>query len=90
MGIHSSKNTDNEQVLHEIAVKKFVDKILSNVNINQSTIPDAIERSMYEKVFSLLLLNVKEVLETVRIELVDHEVTLTVRPKKITVPTGAP
>ena len=71
----------------EIAVKKFVDKILSNVNINQSTIPDAIERSMYEKVFALLLLNVKEVLETVRIELVDHEVTLTVRPKNTSTST---
>lgn len=86
MGNYNTK-TDKSQKLekssdssNDEAIKKFIKKILSDKNANLTFVPDSMEAKLYEKLINVLLVNIKESLSTVKIELIGHVITLNINP----------
>jgi hypothetical protein len=80
---HPTKPTPSPvEQAHQKAVAKFVDALLKDDHINQVLIPDIIERKMYERVLSLVLYEIKAVLESTKIEFVGHTITIRISPKE--------
>jgi hypothetical protein len=56
--------------------------MLENVDINQSCIPDNIEKQMYINLLKLILGNLKMLLDGIKIEILNHEINIVIKPKQ--------
>lgn len=64
----------------DTAVRQFVNKLLEDVKLNNSMIPDAMERKMYFELFETLLEVLKKVADTTVIEFLNHRITIKIEP----------
>lgn len=80
MGSKPSKDAE------DIAIDRFIQRMLEKSETNCASVPDFIERAMYKKVMRHVLSVLKELVTSVRIEFADHVITLHLNPK-IDVPT---
>lgn len=81
---NSNKNKNNEIIEEENfkkSVNEIVEKMMQNNNINNSLIPDYIERQIYENIFTSIISLVKEILETTKISILNQEITLNLNHK---------
>lgn len=62
------------------SIKNLVDEMLENDKINNSYIPDFIERKLYENVFTVIIGLLKETLENTSIKLLNQNITLNIEP----------
>lgn len=69
-----------EQKKSDEHIKEFVKKLLNNKKTNITMIPDTIEGKFYEDVLTALVYDLKEVLDTVKIQFLDYEITLNLHP----------
>jgi len=72
MGTLFSKKKSEE----EIILEKYINDILKNKNINNSLIPDTIERNLYINILKLIINHIKEITDTIRIEFIGHVLTI--------------
>lgn len=72
MGTLFSKKKSEE----EIILEKYINDLLKNKNINNSLIPDTIERNLYINILKLLINHIKEITDTIRIEFIGHVFTI--------------
>lgn len=75
-----SKKTPEEPKPEDTAIHQFVNKLLEDVRLNNSMIPDAIERKMYFELFETLLEILKKVADTTVIEFLNHRITIKIEP----------
>jgi hypothetical protein len=61
-------------------IKDFVQRLLEDEKVNSPYIPDVIERYVYEPALGKVMNTLKNVLQTVSIRIMDHEIVLTLRP----------
>jgi len=74
----TASTTTYDKTKEDEAILRFVMKQMQDANINRTWIPDAIEKQIYINVFRILLANMRAVAETVRIEFLNHVITLKV------------
>ena len=55
--------------------------MMQNNNINNSLIPDYLERQIYENIFTSIISIVKEILETTKVSILNQEITLNLNHK---------
>jgi hypothetical protein len=78
--ICKKKSTDVFERRMKESVKSLVDEMLENNKINNSYIPDFIERKLYENVFTVIISLLKETLENTSIKLLNQNITLNIEP----------
>ena len=69
------------QELSQQKIDEFVEKLLSNQNVNIGYLPDFVERQIYKNVFSLLLGILDNTLTSTKINFMGHELLLTMGPQ---------
>lgn len=62
----------------EKCVEEFVEKNFDNVDF--SFVPDGIEKEIYEKMLLLLMNNLKQMASSVKIEFLNHVITINITP----------
>lgn len=92
MGINKSKiQTDKElqkkqimsvnQNVSEENIKKFIDELLKNEDINMKYLPDSAEKELYVKMFLLFMNVLSESLKRTDINFLNHKIEIIVKPK---------
>ena len=64
----------------KLSIKKLVDDLLSNENINLDILPDYVERKIYENVFTVAIGLLKETLEKTKITILNQDITFNLHP----------
>jgi len=62
----------------ERIIQKYVEKIVSQTNIK--AVPDAMERKMYNILFTVVLDLLEDTLQKSKIVIMDHEITFNIKP----------
>ncbi len=90
MGTSTSKRDLTDE---EAAIDRVVQRLLSNPSVNQAYVPDSLERKVYERLLTQVIGTLKETLESTKIEILDHVITLhmapLVAPPRLTTPLQA-
>ena len=92
MGIGKSKvQTDKDlqkkqimsinQNVSEENIKKFIDELLKNEDINMKYLPDSAEKELYVKMFLLFMNVLSESLKRTDINFLIHKIEIVVNPK---------
>lgn len=76
-------NTTEDQVIH-----KIVDRYLSNHMINNTVIPDSIERQIYTNILKLAIGLLKDTLEHTHVEVLGHKIKFQVVSCESSEPTN--
>jgi hypothetical protein len=66
----------------EKAIEAFVEAQIQNADINITCIPDGIEKEIYINLIKILLGNLHQITQSVRIEILNHVITLHIEPKE--------
>ena len=74
----------------EDVIHKIVDRYLANNMINNTVIPDSIERQIYTNILRLAVGILKDTLEHTHIEVLGHKVKFVVEPKPLIDDPGVP
>ena len=74
-------NVDMEKKMNK-SIKKLVNHLLENDNINNTYIPDFIERKLYENVFTLLIGVLKDTLENANIKILNQNIGFKISPEE--------
>lgn len=61
-------------------IREFVKKMLERDDINVAFIPDSVEAKLYESLLAVLIYDIKEVIESVNIKLLNFEIKLSMKP----------
>ena len=64
------------------SIKKLVNHLLENDNINNTYIPDFIERKLYENIFTLLIGLLKDTLENANIKFLNQNIRFKITPEE--------
>jgi len=72
--VEVNKDINNEHI------KEFVKKLLNNKSTNLTFVPDSMESKLYENVLTALIQDIKEIIDTVKIQLLDYEITMNLHP----------
>ena len=78
--LFSSKKESSPEKISSDDIKKLVFKILQNKDLNLSFVPDSIEAKIYEKILSMTINEIHQILSTVKIQFLDQEITLHMNP----------
>lgn len=62
------------------AIRKLVNDMLKDKNINNTLIPDIIEEKIYKSIITVVMSQIKLTLESTKIEFMNHEIHFTVKP----------
>jgi len=81
--------------LSDAAVRRIVDAFLRNPDVNQTYLPDAIERRLYYNMIKLFLGVLSESLKHAKVELLGHQIVLhmdpmVLPPEQAAAPAAAP
>jgi len=74
------KTTEPAHSAKEEAIMRFINAQLENAKVNVSFIPDKMEKQIYVNIIRILLANLQSLTETVRIEIMNHVITLRIEP----------
>ena len=69
-----------ESGVSEEAIRQFVIQILKDNGVNLQFVPDAVEQYVYEKTISKVMHALENVIETVSIRILDHEIVMRLQP----------
>ena len=61
-------------------IDKFVEEMMLNKNINIGYLPDYVEKQIYKNIFSYMMNMFKEIILNSRIQVVGHEITISIKP----------
>jgi hypothetical protein len=78
--LFSSKKESSPEKISSDDIKQLVFKILQNKDLNLSFVPDSIEAKIYEKILSMTINEIHQILSTVKIQFLDQEITLHMNP----------
>ena len=81
MGNIIGKKKAAKPEIAEDVIHKIVDRYLANNMINNTVIPDSIERQIYTNILRLAVGLLKDTLEHTHIEVLGHKVKFVVVPK---------
>lgn len=62
-------------------VDKIVENLLSKKDVNMSYVPDVVEKEIYKNLIIYFFGIFKEVVDTTKIEFLEHEITFIMKPK---------
>ena len=68
------------QSAEDEAILRFVQEQLENARVNVSFIPDKMEKQIYINIIKIILANLQHLADTVRIEVLNHVITLRIEP----------
>lgn len=74
--------TINMKDLSKKQISLFVDKILSNKNMNISYIPDFVEKQIYKNIFDLLLQLMDHIFDNVHFNFIGHTISVNMEPNQ--------
>jgi len=75
--IDLSSNTikkDNIKELSKIKIEEFVEKLISDEQLNINWLPDYVERQIYFNVFNIIMRLLTDILEDTSLELIGHKI----------------
>jgi hypothetical protein len=75
--IDLSSNTikkDNIKQLSKIKIEEFVEKLISDEQLNINWLPDYVERQIYFNVFNIIMRLLTDILEDTSLELIGHKI----------------
>lgn len=75
--IDLSRNTikkDNIKELSKIKIEEFVEKLISDEQLNINWLPDYVERQIYFNVFNIIMRLLTDILEDTSLELIGHKI----------------
>tara|TARA_Y100000389_G_scaffold114197_1_gene111387 strand:- start:421 stop:888 length:468 start_codon:yes stop_codon:yes gene_type:complete len=75
--IDLSSNTikqDNIKELSKIKIEEFVEKLISDEQLNINWLPDYVERQIYFNVFNIIMRLLTDILQDTSLELIGHKI----------------
>ena len=79
--IDLSSNTikkDNIKELSKIKIEEFVEKLISDEQLNINWLPDYVERQIYFNVFNIIMRLLTDILEDTSLELIGHKINFNI------------
>lgn len=83
--IETISKGEKQQKQNEISpdsINIYIDELLRNQEVNIDFMPDYFEKQIYQNTFSLLLNIVNETFKKTSLDVLGHEIKLTIEPKK--------
>lgn len=78
-----SSFSTNAELLSEEQIKKFVEDLLTDENVNIEYLPDWVERKLYINIFNILLGLLKKTVKSTSIKFIGHQIYLDMKPQKL-------
>ena len=75
-----SDNKQKDLTLSKEEIKRFVDELLLDKDINIGLLPDAIERALYENILTILMKLVQHSLDDLKISFMGHNLKISLEP----------
>ena len=72
---------DNKNISSD-AADKIVENLISKKDVNMSYVPDVIEKEIYKNLIIYFFGIFKEIVDTTKIEFLEHEITFIIKQKK--------
>jgi len=63
-------------------IDEYVEKLLTDENINIKYLPDFVERQIYRNVFNLMINLLENICETTNVSLLGHQITMGIKPQQ--------
>lgn len=63
------------------AIEAFVMAQLKDADVNMTYLPDGIEKQIYINLIKIIIGNLHQITDSVRIEILNHVITLKIEPK---------
>ena len=73
---------NSEQHLSSIAIDKIVDDLIQKKEINITYFPDIVEKQIYKNFIIYFFGLIKIIINSTKIEFLNHEILLSIQPKK--------
>jgi hypothetical protein len=64
-------------------INKIVDQLISKKDVNMSYVPDVVEKEIYKNLIIYFFGIFKEVVDSTKIEFLDHEITFIIKQKYV-------
>jgi len=77
--LFSNTNKKTEDISSD-HVNQFVAALLQNKDVNLSFVPDSLEAKIYEKLLTLTIQELHQILATVKIQFLNQEITIHINP----------
>ena len=78
----SSNEPIDLNMISQKKINEFVDKLLSDINVNIAYLPDFVERQIYKNVLSILLGILNNTLNTTSINFMGHQLIISMKPQQ--------
>lgn len=75
-----SAKTDPQSNESMRAIETFVNLLMQNKHVNCTYMPDFIEKDIYRNLIIVVLANLKEWIRTIRLEILNHVITMNIEP----------
>ena len=69
-------NFFNKKEIETKEINKYVKLLIQNKEVNIKIIPDSIEEKIYQELFEIIINNLKQALETLKIEFLNYEIQI--------------
>lgn len=79
--VDSERCQENKVPISQIQLNAFVEKMLTDENVNIAYLPDFVERQLYRNVFTILLGVIQNLFSTTSINLLNHKIAFTISPQ---------
>ena len=73
-------NTKKTEEISSDQINQFVAKMLQNKDVNLSFVPDSMEAKIYEKLLTMTIQELHQILATVKIQFLNQEITIHMNP----------
>lgn len=77
--LFSNTNKKTEEISSN-QINQFVTKMLQNKDVNLSFVPDSVEAKIYEKLLTMTIQELDQILATVKIQFLNQEITIHMNP----------
>lgn len=71
---------ENDNINSDV-IDKIIENLISKKDVNMSYVPDIIEKEIYKNLIIYFFGIFKEVVDTTKIEFLEHEITFIIKPK---------
>lgn len=78
-----SDNKQKDLTLSKDEIKRFVDDLLSDEDINIGLLPDAIEKPLYNNILIILMKLVQHSLDDLKISFMGHDLKISLEPPAV-------
>jgi hypothetical protein len=77
--LFSNTNKKTEEISSD-QINQFVAKMLQNKDVNLSFVPDSMEAKIYQKLLTITIQELHQILATVKIQFLNQEITIHMNP----------